>query len=65
MQYDFKIAQEVGWAVLIGVAVFAATTLMAFDPATVTDWQTWAVALGGGLARTVGAAVLTVLRPGS
>lgn len=64
MKYDFKFAQELGWAVLIGVVVVVAQALLTFDESVLKDWEPWAVGLLGAAARSVGASLLNAFRPG-
>lgn len=47
--------------VLIAGAVGVAQVLVSFDPATVTNWQTWAVALVGAFVRPAAAFVVAKL----
>ena len=63
MDYDFKIAHELAWAVVIGAVIAAATILVDFEPEKIVDWQTWAITAAGSVARAVGVAAMTVLRP--
>ena len=59
--YNFKILEEIGWAILTGVVIFAFQVLSDFDPSTITDWQTWGVAAAGGAIRAGAAAGLIAL----
>jgi hypothetical protein len=61
--YNYKFLQEVLWAGAVAVGITLLTVLVTFDPEQVTDWQTWAVGLGGGAVRAFAAAVLAQLRP--
>lgn len=45
MTYDFKVLQEIGWAVLVAVVVQAAQIIVASDLEHIADWRTWAVSL--------------------
>ena len=60
--YNFKWLPELGWAVAFAVATYAAQVLADFDPEVARDWQTYAVAIGAGAVRVVGATVLNQLR---
>lgn len=60
--YDFKIAQETAWVAAVAAGVAVLQVLKEFDPAIVTDWRTWAVALGAGMVRAAAAAVLAAVR---
>lgn len=51
----------IGRAVVVGVVVFVASMLIEFDPLEIDEWTTWAIDIGGGLARSVGAAILAVV----
>lgn len=57
--YDFKMAPEIAWIAAVAAGVFALQVAAEFDPTTVTDWRTWAVALGSGAVRAAAAAVLS------
>ena len=63
--YDFKAIEEIGWAMAVGGGIFIFELLSRFEPETITDWKTWGVAVGGGLARAAFAAGLVVVRRGS
>lgn len=58
--YDIKFYEEIFWAAVTAAAVFFLSAVVASQG--VTDWQTWAVTVGGGVARVVAAAVLNVIR---
>jgi len=61
VMYKFKATEEIGWAILTGVVIFAFQVLSDFDPATVADWETWGVAVAGGVVRAGAAAGLVAL----
>ncbi len=58
MAYKFKKLEEVSWAVLVVVVMFAAQVLIEFDLEVIDDWETWAKALGAGAVRAAAGAVL-------
>jgi hypothetical protein len=58
MSYTFKTAEELGWAALVAVVVFIGTQITAVDPAGITDWKAWTLALLAGAARAAFAAVV-------
>lgn len=60
MNYEFRLWEELGWAVGIAVLTVLATSL-AFDTAP-EDWETWGVSVGIGIARAAIGAALTVAR---
>lgn len=62
MSYDFKRLPELGWAVGIAIALVLFQVLVDFDPETVENWKTWAVAVGAAGTRAAGAAGLNWLR---
>ena len=64
MKYDFKTVEEIGWAMAVGSGIFIFELLSRFEPETVTDWKTWIVSVGGGLARAAFAAGLVAFRRG-
>ena len=57
--YDFKKAPELAWIAAVAAGVFALQVAAEFDPATISNWRTWAVALGSGAVRAAAAAVLS------
>ena len=59
--YKFKATEEIGWAILTGVVIFAFEVLSNFDPSTVADWRVWGVAVAGGAVRAGAAAGLIAL----
>lgn len=59
--YEFKV-QEIGWAMAVGGGIFLFEILSKFDPNVVTDWETYAVSIGGGLVRAAFAAGLIAVR---
>ena len=64
MTYDFKLWEEAAWAALVAAAIQLLMVLVGFDPAAVTDWRSWAIALGAGLVRAAaGAAIAVVTAP--
>ena len=60
-KYQFKLVQELAFAAFGAIGIFIFQVAADFDPETVQDWQTWAVALGGGLIRAAGVALLGVM----
>lgn len=52
-------------AVVAGLVVFGATEFAEFDPLEIEDWSFWAIDIGGGLVRSIGAAVIAVVWVGS
>ncbi len=62
MRYDFKMLEEVAWACVVAVAVFAVQLLVEFDAAEVEDWRAYGVAAGSGAVRVVGAVLLARLK---
>jgi len=53
--YVIKWGQETLWFLFLAVGIFVFTTVG--DLESVEDWKTWAISVGGGLARVVGAVV--------
>lgn len=49
--YDFRVKPELTWAVVVAVATVVGEALIALDPATIADWQTWALGVLTGSAR--------------
>lgn len=62
-KYDFKVLPEIGWAIFVGILVALGTELATFNATVLDDPTPWIAALIGGMARAVGAAILSVLRP--
>lgn len=62
MTYRFKPLQELYWGVLTAASLVLLQALFTLDPATIADWQTWAVALGGSTVRAAAGAALDYLR---
>jgi hypothetical protein len=60
--YDFKKAEEIGWAMAVGGGIFLFEILSKFDPNVVTNWETWLVAVAGGLVRAIFGAALAYAR---
>ena len=62
--YTWKRVEEIGWAAGVAAGVAALTVLVQWNPDTITDYRTWAVALLGGCVRAAAGAVLaTIGRP--
>lgn len=53
--------RAVAKGIVAGVVVYCAGVLIDFDPLEIDEWSTWAIDIGGGLARSIGAAVLAVV----
>ena len=62
MKYNFKKSEELGWAVAVAVGIFVLDILIQFDPAVVTDWRAWAVAILGGTVRAGAAGALAYIQ---
>ena len=58
MRYEWKMAPELAWIAAVAAGVFALQVAAEFDPAVISDWRTWGVALGAGMVRAAAAAVL-------
>jgi hypothetical protein len=52
-EYHFRPTTEFGWFLAVTAIVFLLQAFVSFDPAKITDWHAWAVALGAGLVRAV------------
>lgn len=66
MSYQFKGWPELGWLVLVSVAVAVLQPLVTLEPDKITNLQTWLVALGAGAVRAgAGAALGYLTRPRS
>ncbi len=61
MSYEFKITQEAAWAFTVGAGTALIQIAVTFDPATITDWSTWAVASGAAALRAGAAMTLPIL----
>lgn len=62
MTYRFKPFAELYWGVAIAAGLVLLQGLVTLDPEAVTDWQVWAVALGGGAIRAAAGAALDYIR---
>lgn len=62
MKYRFKALPELYWSLITSGATVLLLALVSFDPATITDWKTWAVGLGSGVLRSMAGAALDWLR---
>ncbi len=61
MKYEFKVAQEAAFAFAVGAGTALIQIAVTFDPATITDWSTWAVASGAAVLRAGAAMTLPIL----
>ena len=59
-QYDFKWLPELLWAVGTAVVIFVLTSILGTTDET--DWESWAISVGGGALRAAAAAALNVVR---
>lgn len=64
MEYRFVVLREAGWAALVAIVIVMLEALVVFDPAVITDWTTWAVAIGAGGVRAAAAALLAAFTRG-
>lgn len=64
MTYNFKALPELLFALFVALITWVFQLLLDFNPDTVTDWKTWAIAAAGGLARAIGAAGIAWLGKG-
>lgn len=62
MTYKFRPWQELFWGVMVAGAVVLLLELVGLQPEAVSDWRTWAVALGGGMIRAMAGAALDYIR---
>lgn len=62
MTYRFKPLAELYWGALTAVALVLLPALVSLEPEKVTDWRTWAVALGGAVLRAAAGAALDWIR---
>lgn len=58
--YEIKWLQEIGWAVVIAVAVFVLTGLTGIEQ--VTEWKVWLTGMVAGIVRVAAAAALNEVR---
>ena len=64
MEYRFVVLREAAWAALVALAIVVLEAFVAFDPEAITDWSTWAIALGAAGVRAAAAAVLAAFTKG-
>jgi|TARA_R100000049_G_C1938384_1_gene82299 hypothetical protein len=57
--YNFKVAQELAWAVGVAASVYVLSAFVAAD--SVSNWREWAVVVGSGAARAAAGVVLAFL----
>ena len=50
MTYRFKPLPELYWGVTIAASLVLLQALFTLDPAMISDWRTYAIALGGAAA---------------
>jgi hypothetical protein len=62
MTYRFRPWQELGWAVAVAGATVLLIELVGLEPDAITDVQSWAVALGAAMVRSMAGAALDFLR---
>lgn len=62
MNYDFKVLPELGWALGLAAVLFLFQLFVTFEPEAIEDWETWATAAAGGMARAVAAAGLSFVK---
>lgn len=62
MKYRFKPLEELYWGVVTAASIVLLQALFTLQPEAVSDWQTWAVALGGATVRAAAGAALDWLR---
>ena len=58
MDYRFVVIREAAWAAFVAIALVVLQALVEFDPAVITDWGAWGLALGAAGIRAAAAAVL-------
>ena len=58
MKYDFNRIAELAWFAAVAAGTFLLVLAVDFDPDTVTSWQAYVVAAGGGMVRAAAAAIL-------
>jgi hypothetical protein len=58
MTYRFRPWQELGWAVAVAGATVLLIELVGLEPDAITDVQSWAVALGAAMVRSMAGAAL-------
>ena len=61
MNYEFKWIHELAWAALVAASTALLQALTEFDPATITSWHTWTIALGAGIVRATAAGLLIAM----
>lgn len=56
-----RVIREVVLGAAIAAVVTLALALVTFDPATVDDWEMWAMGIGASVVRSVASTVLATL----
>ena len=62
MKYRFQPLPELYFGVLVSAGTVVLLELASLNPDGVTDWRTWAIALGAGAIRAAAGAALDYLR---
>ncbi len=60
-RYDFKPLEELWWAALVAAVVASLQVVVSSDPAAVTDWRAWTIALAAAAVRAAAGAMLARL----
>jgi hypothetical protein len=58
VDYQFKPKPELFWFMVVAMITVAMQVLVEFDPATITDWNTWGVGIGAAMVRAAAGAFL-------
>jgi len=58
MAYKFKQIEEMLWFGFVSAGIAFLEVMVRWDPEVISNWETWAVALGGGLVRAFAGGVL-------
>ena len=64
MEYRFVVMREAVWAAFVAIVLVLLQAFVEFDPAAITDWTTWAVAIAAAGVRAAAAAVLAAFTKG-
>ena len=61
----FKLLEEVAWFAFVAAGIAVLEILVRFDPQAITNWETWAISLGGSALRAAAAAAIARFAKGA
>jgi hypothetical protein len=61
VRYNFRVAEELAWFVVVAVMTTVMQMLIDFNPNQITDWRLWAVGVGAAAVRSAAGAILAFI----